>query len=202
VSVVACDSSPRMIAEARRRLDDSTKRAAVELRCIPTEQIARLEIEGPFDGVLSNFAGLNCLPDLEQVAADLARLVKPGGRAVMCLFGRVCLWEIVWHVVSGNRAKAFRRFSRKGVTASLAPGSTVTLHYPSVRSLRRAFSPNFRLENRIGVGIAIPPSYALSLPVRFPRLFDLAVEIDPWLGAWPGFRALADHVVLTFTRSG
>ena len=202
ISVVACDASPRMIAAARRRLNDSSERASVELRCLPTEQIAQLEVEEPFDGVLSNFAGLNCHSNLEQVARDLARLVRPGGQAVVCLFGRACLWEVFWHLFHGNFSKASRRFHRHGVTATLAPGSTVTVHYPSVRYLRRAFSPDFRLENRIGVGVAIPPSYASGLPVRFPRLFDVAVEIDPWLGACPGFRAMADHVVLTFTRSG
>lgn len=201
VAVVGCDSSPGMIAEASRRRNSSPKRAPVEFRCLPTEQIGQLETEGPYDGLLSNFAGLNCVSDLNQVARDLAHLVRPGGKAVVCVFGRVCLWEILWYVVHGNVKKAFRRFRRHGVTAILAPGSSVTVYYPSVRFLGRAFSPYFQLENWAGVGVATPPSYAAPLAVRFPRLFERAVEIDPWLGACPGLRAMADHVVLTFKRS-
>jgi ubiquinone/menaquinone biosynthesis C-methylase UbiE len=201
ITVVACDSSAGMISEARRRLAGSERRVTVELRCLPTQQVAELEAEGTFDGALSNFAGLNCVSDLSQVARNLARLINPGGKVVLCLFGRTCLWEILWYSAHGNLRKAFRRWDRTGTTANLSPGSTITVHYPSVRQLRRIFSPAFRLESRIGVGVTTPPSYALPLAVRFRRLFSLAVRIDPWLGGCPGARGLADHVVLTFTRS-
>src|SRR5206468_7658334 len=60
IEVVACDSSPRMIAAARRRLEESPIRAAVDFRCIPTERIALLESVGPYDGIFSNFAGWDC----------------------------------------------------------------------------------------------------------------------------------------------
>ncbi len=121
VQVVACDSAPGMIAVARQRLDASSNRALVDLRCLATEQIAQLESEGPYDGILSNFSGLNCLSDLTSVARDLACLVKPGGKAIVCVFGRFCLWEISWYLAHGNFQKAFRRLRRKGVEATLAP---------------------------------------------------------------------------------
>src|SRR5437867_6983468 len=49
IEVVACDASSRMVAVARRRLEASPIRAAIDFRCIPTEQIALLENEGPYD---------------------------------------------------------------------------------------------------------------------------------------------------------
>ena len=201
VEVVACDSAPGMIAVAQQRMDASSNRSPVDLRCLATEQIAELEQDGPYDGVLSNFSGLNCVSDLKQVARDLACLVKPGGKAVVCLFGRFCLWETSWYLAHGKFRKAFRRFKRKGVEATLAPGSTVVVHYVSVGALKRTFSPYFRLENWSGIGVAVPPSYLEALAIQFPRLFRFAAGIDPRLGACPGFRALADHVVLTFERS-
>jgi ubiquinone/menaquinone biosynthesis C-methylase UbiE len=202
VAVMACDSAPGMIAVARQRLDATSNRSPVDFRCLPTEQIALLQREGPYDGILSNFSGLNCVTDLKSVARDLARLVKPGGKAIVCLFGRFCLWETSWYLAHGKFRKAFRRFRRKGIEATLAPGSTVTVRYVSVGELRRTFSPYFRLENWSGVGVAVPPSYLETLAVRFPRLFHLAAKIDPQLGACPGIRSLSDHVVLTFERSG
>ena len=48
----------------------------------------------------------------------------------------------------------------------------------------------------------MPPSYAVSIPANFPRLFRLAAAIDPVLGRYAGFRSLADHVVLIFERVG
>ena len=69
VQVVACDSAPGMIAVARQRLDASSSRSLVDLRCLATEHIAQLESEGPYDGILSNFSGLNCLSDLRPLLA-------------------------------------------------------------------------------------------------------------------------------------
>src|SRR5439155_21111480 len=97
VRVLACDSSPRMIEVARRRLASpgSALRAPVEFEVLATEEIRTLEAPGQpqFDGVLSNFAGLNCVEDLSQAACDLARLLRPGSPAVLCFFGPVRAWE-------------------------------------------------------------------------------------------------------------
>jgi SAM-dependent methyltransferase len=201
IRVVACDSSSGMIAAARRRWEASPHRDGVDLRHLAIEHIIRLEGEGPYDGIVSNFAGLNCLPDLKQVAANLARLVSPGAKAILCLFGRLCLWEVLWYLAQGHFEKAFRRLRPQGVVATLAAGGQVLIRYPAVRSLQEEFSPYFRLKSWKGVGVAVPPSYLEFFPARFPRLFRWAVEIDPFLGRCPGFRALADHVVVALERS-
>jgi len=201
LNVLACDSAPAMIEVARRRLNASAFPQAVDVRCLAIEQLGTLESEGPFNGVFSNFAGLNCLYDLNSVARDMARLVTPGGKVVLCLFGRICVWEIIFYTIRGHFRRGFRRFRRHGSVAVLAPGSQVVIHYPSVRELRRMFAPYFRLERWRGVGISVPPSYLEGLAVAFPRLLRFAAGIDAWFGQCPGFRALADHVVLTFERS-
>jgi SAM-dependent methyltransferase len=199
LKVVACDSAPEMIAAARQRLGASVHAPDIDLRCVPTEAIGQLEAGEPYDGVFSNFSGLNCLADLRPVARDLARLVRPGGKAVFCLFGKFCAWEVVWHLSGGEWRKAFRRLGDRSIPATIS-GSTVNVRYPSVRSLERSFRPHFRLERWVGVGVALPPSYVEPLAVRFPALVRLAAAADPWLGGCPGFRSLADHMTLTFRR--
>ena len=170
------------------------------MRCVAIEHLSTLEAEAPYDGIFSNFAGLNCVRDLNSVVADMARLVKPGGKVVLCLFGRTCIWEILLYTFRGDFRRAFRRFRRQGI-AVLAPGSKIDVHYPSVGSLRRIFSLYFRLEGWRGVGITVPPSYLEALAVSFPRLLTFATAIDAHFGKCPGLRAFADHVVLTFERS-
>ena len=200
IKVVACDASAEMIAVARRRLKAHAVQSHVNFRTLATEQIGELEKEGLCDGVLSNFAGLNCVADLRCVARDLARLVRPGGKAILCLFGRFCLWEMLWYTLHGDFKKAFRRLGGKGVVANIGPGHSVLVRYPSVDSLCRDFAPHFRLVSWKGVGIAVPPSYLEPWAERFPRLFKFAAKIDPLLGQCPGFRALADHVVVVLER--
>ena len=48
--------------------------------------------ENSFDAVLSNFAGLNCVDPgaMNVVAANIYRILRPGGRFVVVLFGKYC----------------------------------------------------------------------------------------------------------------
>jgi len=198
--VLGCDSSSRMIDVAIRRVLSAGMGERVDLRVLATEGIARLEAEGPFDGALSNFGGLNCVEDLSSVARDLKRLLKPGGRALLCFFGPCCLWEILWYFADGDFRKALRRLSRQGTQAHLGGNSTVQIQYPSVRTLEGLFAPHFRLGGWKSIGVAIPPSYLEFLAVRFPRLFRATKSIEPWLGRCPVLRGTADHILLTFER--
>jgi ubiquinone/menaquinone biosynthesis C-methylase UbiE len=199
IHVVACDSAPEMITQARQRIE-GLPGLPVRFQCLPTEEIDGLaQADGPYDGLLSNFSGLNCISDLRPVARSLSRLVRPGGRFVVCLFGKFCLWEVLWYLRQDS-ARAFRRFRRHGVKSELAPGVSVTVRYWSVRDLQKSLAPQFRLERRRGIGVVSPPTYAASLAERFPQLFRAGAKIDPLLGWCPGVRAVSDHVVLTFQR--
>jgi SAM-dependent methyltransferase len=200
VEVLAFDVAPRMIEVARQRLRPLSSGARIELRVLSIEQIAELEREGPFDGALSNFAGLNCVEDLSSVARDLARLLAPGATALLCLAGRVVAWEWLWYLGHGEPRKALRRFQRGGTIARLAGGATVKVHYPSVRALARMFAPGFRLRRWRGVGVAVPPSYLEPFAKQFPGVLRWLERSDLWLSAVPLVRGLADHVLLEFKR--
>jgi SAM-dependent methyltransferase len=200
VSVVACDSSPRMIAVASHRLKESEKNSLVRPHLLAAENISSLHNGESFDGAFSNFGALNCVEDLEQFGRDLAILLNPGATALLCWMGPCCLWEIVWYLAQGKPGKAVRRFRRGGVTARLAEGATVRVNYPSVRLLARTFAPRFRLVSFKGIGLSVPPSYLEAWVNRFPRLFDLSIRADSLLGACPGIRGFADHILLEFRR--
>lgn len=207
IQVVACDISPRMIQEANRNADRAQRQSkfAIEpaFRVLATEDIGTLKGEGlvaGFDGALSNFAGLNCVENLSAVARDLGKLLKPRATAIFCLFGRFCIWEIFWHLAHAQPGKAFRRLRKRGVTALLAEGATVRVHYPSVSRLARDFAPEFVLKEWKGIGVASPPSYLEHLAQRFPRIFDGCVRFDRRWGSYPILRAMADHMLLTFER--
>lgn len=200
VHVTACDSAPRMIAVARQRAALAPISATINFRVLANEQLGTLQSEGPFDGILSNFSGLNCTADLSLLADDLAQLLTDHGKMVLCLFGRFCVWEILWYLSRGNIRKAARRLKPGGRAAALAAGSQTNVWYHSVRQLKKAFASHFRLLGWKGVGVTVPPSYLEFLAVGYPRLFRFASEIDPWLGERPAFRAMADHMLLIFER--
>jgi SAM-dependent methyltransferase len=201
VRVLACDLAPGMIAMARRRLNVSALADWVDLRVLPTEEIAALKDEGPFDGAFSNFAGLNMVRNLSGVARDLATLLNPGAQVLLCLAGRVAPWDIAWSLAHGDLSRAFQRFKSEGVER-LVEGVRVNTHFPSIGKMVRIFAPEFRLRSCRGIGISLPPSYSEPWARRHPRLFDGLASADRWLGRLPGLRALAGHVLLRFERVG
>jgi ubiquinone/menaquinone biosynthesis C-methylase UbiE len=200
VRLDACDAAPAMIAKAQERARAVSADLPVRFRCLSIEDLDRVRPNAPYDGVFSNFSGLNCIEDMHSVARSLSRLVKPGGRAVLCVFGTFCAWEILWYLSGGKLRKAFRRLRRSGLEAAVGPQAHVTVHYRSLNGSVRAFAPHFRLKRWCGVGVVVPPSYAAAVPARFPKLFRLAAAADPILGHFPGLRHFADHMVLVLER--
>ena len=119
---------------------------------------------------------------------------------LLCWMGRYCLWEIVWYLAHGDGQKAFRRLRRGPITASLGGGAFVSVHYPSIRALRRSFAPEFKIKSIKGIGLAVPPSYLEPWARDHPRLIGLAELADTWMGGCPGTRVLADHVLVLLQR--
>jgi SAM-dependent methyltransferase len=201
VTVLACDSSPQMIAVATRRVREDGKQSSVHPRLLAAEDIASLRDTDSFDGAFSNFGALNCVRDLHSFARTLGTLLRPGATALLCLMGPCCLWEMGWYLAHGNPRKAFRRLHRGQVAGHLIEQASIGVYYPSVRKLARIFAPEFRLKGLKGIGVSVPPSYVESRAERFPRLLHLGMRIDSILGRCPGVRALADHILLKFERA-
>jgi len=199
VHVVALDASQAMIRRARQRVGPANLENRVCLDVMSSEELGRLGGESIFDGLLSNFSGLNCVEDLRGIAHQMARLLKPGAPALTCIFGRFCAWEMAWYLGSGNFRKAFRRM-RRVVESSVGHDTSVTVYYHSLRSIRKAFKPYFTLEGWRGIGVAVPPSYVEGVASRFPGALAAASRVDNALGHFPIWRNLADHQLLVFRR--
>lgn len=199
VSVYACDASPRMISVAAWRMANASRSAQVQLEVRPTEQIGALPVSRSFDGVLSNFSGLNCVDDLSTVARRLSRLVKLGGSLVLCLSTRFCLWETGWYLAHGKIESAFRRW--KGRTVAALGDFQVHVQYPTLRDIKRTFGPEFKLRTCRAVGLTVPPSYVEHLARRFPRFLRRLEAVDRRFAELPGVRVLGDHMLLVLEKT-
>jgi SAM-dependent methyltransferase len=198
ISVFSCDASQQMIQRAEHRLSQTAEPLPVVFCHLPTERIGELSPPMPFDGVFSDFSGLNCVADLAPLSAQLARLTRPGSQLVLCLSTRYCLIEILYYMMCGQPRKAFRR-CRGRAEASLH-GVPLTVYYPTVRELCRKFAPHFQLRCVRGVGVAIPPSYLESWAVRHPRILELLCRIEARVAGLPVLRTTGDHLLLRFER--
>lgn len=200
VRVLACDSSPKMIAVATARLRESPRSELLQAEILAAEHIGSLRGQGLFDGAFSNFGALNCVRDLNSMAQDLAALLRPGATALLCWMGPFCLWETLWYLMRAEPKKAIRRWHRQGITARVDGGIPITVYYPSVRSLARAFAPQFHIRSIKGIGLTVPPSYLEPFARRFPHFLNAAVFADSILGRCAGLRILADHILIRFER--
>ena len=198
ISVTACDASPVMIDVAKHQSRFTPDSAKLEFLRLATEDLDLLADRPLFDGAFSNFSGLNCLDDLASVAFNLATLVKPGSRVLLCLWSRACLFEILWHALNGQLFKAFRRFSPRPA-ASIA-GVKIPVAYFTAREVRRSFSPWFAFEKLCAIGLFVPPSYAEPWMRRHEKLLARLEVLDQFCTHWPLLRNVGDHMLLEFVR--
>jgi ubiquinone/menaquinone biosynthesis C-methylase UbiE len=198
IRVTACDVSERMIGHAKARKELEAPEAHINFHVLPTEHLQELPKQLLFDGVFSNFSGLNCVADLSSIFGELAVHLRPGGKLLLCLSTRFCLWEILHYAAKGNFRKAMRRF--RGVTPVCFDGNSFSVYYPTIRSLRRAFGPEFRLRSVTGVGIAVPPSYLETWIGKHARLLAAMRRCDDAVRDLPLFRNIGDHMLLSMEK--
>ena len=201
VEILACDISPKMIEKARRHAAHNNVGDHVEFIALATENLETLVGRSLFDGAFSNFSGLNCVEDLTAVQLQLTKLLKPGAPLLLCMMGHVLLCgEVLWFLLHRKPKQAFRRLREK--TTSIPKSPELKVYRPSVEEICSQFAPSFRLRRWRGVGIAVPPSYMEDWARRFPRGIGLLAALDQAIGGLPGFRNVADCVVLEFECVG
>jgi len=204
VHVLATDLSQAMLDVTLRKVTQAGVSGLVSVERVDIEDLAAWGSSLSFDGVLSNFGGLNCVADdstelaevLAGVAQALARLLKPGGRALLCLMGPLAPWEWAWYLRQGQPKKAFRRLRRDGVA-----WRGLTIRYPSIAAVRRAFAPAFTLQRVSAIGALLPPSYVEPWAARHPRILAWLNRVERRLETTRPLPWLADHYLIEFMKS-
>jgi SAM-dependent methyltransferase len=198
VRVVATDAAPAMVEAARRKLAAGGAAVAdpCEVRLLAIEDLAGEPAGPPFDGAFSNFGGLNCVADLPAFARALAPRLRPGAPVLLCVMGPLAPWEWLWLLRRGRPREAFRRLRRGGVA-----WRGLTVRYPSIGRLRRAFAADFRLLRVSAVGALLPPTCFASWAARHPRLLAGLDRLERRLERVPPLPWLADHYLAELART-
>lgn len=202
VRVTATDASQEMIEVARQKVSRAGLSDAIVLKQVSFGEISRLAERNAvfsFDGVFSNFGGLNCENNLEDVLQKLAALLKPGAMFVACVMNKLAIGEIVSFVSRGNFRHASRRLQRKEVYAEMG-ASRVPVRYYTPRQFRRLASPWFEHAGTIGLSILSPYPHARTFMRRHPKLSSLLLDIDGRIASLPLFRNLGDHFVIELRK--
>jgi SAM-dependent methyltransferase len=198
--VLLTDASAAMVAQACVKLAPYGARAQVAAaEDLPRFALAHMAGDGRlFDAAFSNFAPLNCVEDLSPVAHGLAAMIRPGGQAILVLFGRHSPGEIVTETLRGRPRQALRRLALGPMPARIS-GRDFTVTYHRGRALRNALAPWFRLQHQVGIGVFVPPSAAEPWISGHPRFLGMLETLDRLLER--PLAGLGDHILYQFERT-
>jgi SAM-dependent methyltransferase len=196
--VLATDWSPQMVERTRARAAAAGLSERVGVAQVGIHELERLRGQ-QFAGIYSNFGPLNCAPDLGAVAASCAALLKPGGKLVFSVIGRVCPWEYVYYLSRGRLERARVRGRRGAVPVNLNR-HTVWASYYTPREFYRPFAGAFELARYQALSLFLPPPYLIGLYERARWLCDALGWLDDRLGGLPLLRDAGDHFLIEMTR--
>jgi ubiquinone/menaquinone biosynthesis C-methylase UbiE len=190
----ATDVAPGMLG----RLHDKVRELHLEDR-VTVEERSFLWLDdvpgAPFDAIFSDLGGLNCIPDLSPVIAQLPNVLRPGGIVTWVIMPHVCLWEMA-EVFRGHFRLAFRRFSHHAVRANLE-GLHFDVYYFSSRQVLDWFGSDYELLALEGLSVLTPTAESKSFARAFPRAYRTLAWLDdrlsphrPWSG-WGDFFMLS-----------
>jgi SAM-dependent methyltransferase len=204
VRVVACDPSEAMVGRTLSRLanEHANDRATVMPCGLQNLEmfLDALGLQGPYDGIVSNFGALNCVECLEPLARIAAKSLRPGGAMLLGLMGRHCAAEAIYFTLSGRHDQIRRRHADGAVRVPVA-GVDVPTYFHRTGDVVNTLSDAVRLKAIAGIGVVLPPPYFEARWQTLPSPLRVGLAgVDGMLAPWPPFNRLADHVLLQFVR--
>ncbi len=197
--VHATDVAPGMMSQIMAKIEQNDFEGRLTAQLCSFTDLDAIQQE-PFDCVLSDMGGLNCIDDLRVVARQMPRLVRPGGIVTWVIMPPHCLWDFA-ALFKGDWRTATRRLARSGVRANIE-GVEIMTYYHSAEKVIAAFDERFKVERIQGLSVLAPPADRKQFAFRFPRLYRLLAAMDERLAHLRPFRTWGDFYILTLRYLG
>ncbi len=201
--VLATDISGAMLGACQKKVKEKGFTELVGCQQLAIEQLDQLPNDAAYDLIFSNFGGLNCVSpgQLGEIARQMHRLLRPGGRLVAVVMGRKCWWEQFYFFIKGNWKVARRRRRKEAVPARLSAEVSVDTWYYTPAELLHYLQAHFNERQAQPIGFFVPPSYLESLFADRAKHLARLARWDSHLpaGRWWGNRA--DHFLIELVRS-
>lgn len=198
IKVYATDISPQMISIVKQKISLAKTKNIISAETASFDEIGKINESG-FDGIVSNFGGLNCINDFEKLSEDLSAKLNPGGKFIAVVMNKYCPWEMLYYILRFDFKNAFRRLNKTGIYADLNGGKVLT-YYFSPGDFSRKFSGNFNTEKIYTLGYYTPPPYLIGIYRSLKPLVKLWMAVDEIVKGLFPFNRVGDHFIIIFAR--
>jgi hypothetical protein len=199
VRAVVTDIANGMLNELTKKVTQKglTNKISVE-QCSYTS-LNELKDKGPYQFIFSNFAGLNCTDQLEQIMDSFPPLLVPGGIVTMVLLPPFCLWELAL-ALRGNFKAAFRRFNSKHGAQAHIEGQYFKCWYYTPSMVTKYAESKFDVLRVEGLCTIVPPSYFEHFADKHPKTFSWLKKAEERnKSKWP-WKNIGDYYIITLRK--
>jgi ubiquinone/menaquinone biosynthesis C-methylase UbiE len=196
--VHATDIAPGMLDRLRDKVNQYNLHQRITFQNCSFTELDKIE-GSPFDAVFSDLGGLNCIPDLSPVIAQLPKVLRPNGLVTWVLMPPVCLWEMA-EIFRGHPRLAFRRFAREGTRAHLE-GLYFTIYYFTPKKVLEWFGDDYDCLAIEGLSVITPTAESKNFAKRFTRLYRSLSWLDDRLSVRSPWRGWGDFFIITMRHS-
>ena len=199
INIYTTDLSPKMQSYLNEKLiSRKDLQDKITVRPFSFHEIDKVD-KYNFDGVISNFGGLNCINDFSKLRDDLSDKTKPGGLFIAAVINKICPWEILYFTLKLDFKKAFRRFNKEGIDGAIDDQFVKTFYF-SPKEFAFRFYPDFKIKKVYALGLYTPSPYLQVLYNKIKPLIKLWMFIDNIVkGIFP-FNRFGDHFIIVMER--
>jgi ubiquinone/menaquinone biosynthesis C-methylase UbiE len=195
----ATDISKGMQNELNKKTIQNGMQQMISTEICSFTQLPQLNNKGPYDLILSNFAGLNCIGELDKVLNSFSDLMNPGGMVTLVILPKFCLWETLL-LFKGKFKTAFRRFFSSGGRTAHIEGVHFKCWYYNPSYIKKHLQAGFDVIITEGLCTIVPPSYIEGFAEKHPVAYKYLMCAEEKLkGTWP-WRNIGDYYIISLKK--
>ena len=195
-SVLASDRSLSMLRVAQHNALSGEH--SIQWVLLPIERLDAIKSQS-VDAIFSNFGGLNCVENIEEVLDQCYHIVRENGRMILCFINKYSLWEMGAFLFRGKVRQAFRRWSHSQIAVPIGQ-EHVFVWYHSLGRLKKAMKNKFTILRIIGTNIITPLPASHRFSHRHPTLVKWLSFMERRIDSLPLISSFGDHIIFVLER--
>lgn len=194
-TVLATDISKEMINVTRSKVAKLNLADKISVKQLDINKIETLPVNTKFNLVFSNFGGLNCLTknELISLSKKIKNLLNSDGKFIAVVMPDFCMIESLYFFAKLNFKNLFRRKKTQQVEIN---DSVIDTYYYNSNDFYKFFRNDFTVNNKIGIGLFIPPSYLNNLFKDKSITLNILNKLENIFGSNAFAASFSDHYLI------